>query len=124
MNKIQIEMSLNEALEYIKNELKRFGFEEVDDNIFKKRYYGLPTTRQVIDFIQKIEEELRPFKVEVLSSTIKELTIKVDDTICYDGIVIIDDDEAVILDAADQILVSVFENDILLTDTYGLSEEV
>lgn len=108
----------------IKNELKRFGFEEVDDNIFKKRYYGLPTTRQVIDFIQKIEEELRPFKVEVLSSTIKELTIKVDDTICYDGIVIIDDDEAVILDAADQILVSVFENDILLTDTYGLSEEV
>lgn len=108
----------------IKNELKRFGFEEVGNNIFKKRYYGLPTTRQVIDFIQKIEEELRPFKVEVLSSTIKELTIKVDDTICYDGIVIIDDDEAVILDAADQILVSVFENDILLTDTYGLSEEV
>lgn len=108
----------------IKNELKKFGFEEVGDNIFKKRYCGLPTTRQVIDFIQKIEEELRPFKVEVLSSTIKELTIKVDDTICYDGIVIIDDDEAVILDAADQILVSVFENDILLTDTYGLSEEV
>lgn len=108
----------------IKNELKRFGFEEVGNNIFKKRYYGLPTTRQVMDFIQKIEEELRPFKVEVLSSTIKELTIKVDDTICYDGIVIIDDDEAVILDAADQILVSVFENDILLTDTYGLSEEV
>ena len=108
----------------VKTKLKKFGFKEIDNNILKKRYYGLPTTSQVMDFIQKIEEELRPFKVEVLSSTIKELTIKVDDTICYDGIVIIDDDEAVILDAADQILVSVFKNDILLTDTYGLSEEV
>lgn len=115
-------MTIN--IQNIKTELKKFNFEEIDNNIFKKRYYGLPTTRQVMDFKEKIEAELRPFKVEVLSSTMKELIIKVDDTIYYDGIVVINDDEAVILDAANQILVSIFENDILLTDTYGLSEEV
>ena len=69
------------SVENIRTELKKFGFEEIGNNIFKKRYYGLPTTRQVMDFIQKIEEELRPFKVEVLSSNIKELIIIVDDTI-------------------------------------------
>lgn len=101
-------------------ELEEKGFKCIGHNTFEKKFCGLATARQVMDYEFKIKTELYPFKVETISATPTEIVIKIND-IVYDDITIIDNNEALIKDTTDYILVSVFEGEVDLTDRWSIS---
>lgn len=56
--------------------LNKFGFEEIRPNLFRKKFYGMATGRQAMDFANKIDEDLRPRHFDIIFLTDKEMIIK------------------------------------------------
>ena len=62
----------------MKKIMKKKGFHACGNNKYKKEFYGLATTRQAINYAEKIRRELFPSNSKIISLTDKEIIIKVE----------------------------------------------
>lgn len=57
----------------------KIGFHACGNNEYKKEFYGLATTRQAMDYAERVKRELFPSSSKIISLTDKEIRIKVEE---------------------------------------------